>query len=64
MVKLGKQNVEPNYLSRVGTKEFGGSLDDQFLDSNFFKIKFVLGYLKYMAIFLIKQVAAQGYFAT
>ena len=45
IVKPGRLNVGPDHLSRLENRENGGSLDDQLLDADLFRVEAIPDYL-------------------
>jgi hypothetical protein len=52
IVKPGRCNVGPGHLSRLGSGESGGAVDDQLPDVDLFQVKAIPEYLKDIEVFL------------
>ena len=64
IVKPGRLNVGPDHLSRLENGENGGSLDDQFLDADIFRVEAILDYLNEIAPYLATGKCPQEYTMT
>lgn len=58
-MKLDKNNVGPDHLSRIETVKAGGLLNDQLPDSDLFRIENVPDYLEDIATLLTTGLAPQ-----
>ena len=61
IVKPGRLNVGPDHLSRLETGENDGSLDDQLLDADLFRVEAVPDYLVDIAAYLTSGQCPQDY---
>lgn len=59
VMKLDKNNVGPDHLSRIETVKAGGLLNDQLPDSDLFRIENVPDYLEDIATLLTTGLAPQ-----
>jgi hypothetical protein len=61
VVKPGKHNGGLDYLLRIESGEVGGSLDDEILDAQIFKVEAVSGQLVEITTYIIIGKVSEGY---
>jgi hypothetical protein len=64
LLSLVKLNVRPDHLSFLESRESGGLIDDQLLDTYMFCIEAIPDYLSDIALFFTTSTMPTGYSAT
>jgi len=64
IVKFGKLNVGPYYLSHLESEESGGPIDDQLPDADIFRIEAILAYFSGISLFFTTGTTLARYFTT